>query len=170
MKNVNKNIEFIEICANALNKQFASINHRVVFDYEIAKNNNKLSSAILTLLNENDLPLIETETTLLSTTDLIIDFFVSFITQINATSIGDNEIKNETVFVAFETDVWNSHASHSFLGVFSSKIKALLEVQIQLTEIVYEDSGFYKPVKSLINKDASFDAIDIEKTKINNFK
>jgi hypothetical protein len=167
MKTIEKRINFIDLCASALNKQFAHLNYRVVFDYVIdEKKENELSSAILTLLNDEDVHLVEHTTTKLDTVDFITDFFITFITEINV-SIDSNNSDNQTLYVAFETDVWNSQNKQLFLSVFSSKIKALLEVQLHFSEVIYEDSGFYKPVKSQIGIDSEFDAVDIEKTTLN---
>ncbi len=65
---------------------------------------------------------------------------VDFLCEISSI-IEDRDSDNEKLYIAFEYDQWMSTSSQDYKGVFTSRFKALLELQKHYQTIIKEESS-----------------------------
>ena len=125
-----------------ITKGIEALNAQIVdLDFEIQINPKTKKSFELVLIDELGDNLYN-KTYTLSSSDFIkskqalVDFFSEI-----SSIIEERDSDNEKLYIAFEYDQWMSTSSQDYKGVFTSRFKALLELQKHYQTIIKEESS-----------------------------
>lgn len=93
----------------------------------------------------------------------LIDFFFEI-----SSIIEDRDSDNEKLYIAFEYDQWMSTSSQDYKGVFTSRFKALLELQKHYQTIIKEESlNQFIDFAEEIEEETQFEKLQILNITIN---
>jgi len=177
---MNENIQYINRAVEVLEKQIKPLNLRIVFDYETkfideTENEFIVESMILSLLNEDDLVILEHEK--IEEFEKFSDFKNYSVEFLNMIEIEIRERMNEdntenALYSVIEYDLWTNKRSQNFLGVFSSKLDAVLSTQIHFGEIAIinsenENRINLRALSKDFYKESEFDIFEINQIKLN---
>ena len=124
-----------------ITKGIEALNAQIVdLDFEIQINPKTKKSFELVLIDELGDNLYN-KTYTLSSSDFIKSklALVDFLCEISSI-IEDRDSDNEKLYIAFEYDQWMSTSSQDYKGVFTSRFKAILELQRHYQTIIKEES------------------------------
>ena len=177
---MNENIQYINRAVEVLEKQIKPLNLRIVFDYETkfideTENEFIVKSMILSLLDEDDIVILEHEK--IEEFEKFSDFKNYSVEFLNMIEIEIRERMNEdntenALYSVIEYDLWTSKHSQNFLGVFSSKLDAVLSTQIHFGEIAIinsenENRINLRALSKDFYKESEFDIFEINQIKLN---
>lgn len=177
---MNENIQYINRAVEVLEKQIKPLNLRIVFDYETkfideTENEFIVKSMILSLLDEDDIVILEHEK--IEEFEKFSDFKNYSVEFLNMIEIEIRERMNEdntenALYSVIEYDLWTNKRSQNFLGVFSSKLDALLSTQIHFGEIAIinsenENRINLRALSKDFYKESEFDIFEINQIKLN---
>lgn len=177
---MNENIQYINRAVEVLEKQIKPLNLRIVFDYETkfideTENEFIVKSMILSLLDEDDIVILEHEK--IEDFEEFSDFKNYIIEFLNMIEIEIRERMNEdntenALYSVIEYDLWTRKHSQNFLGVFSSKLDALLSTQIHFGEIAIinsenENRINLRALSKDFYKESEFDIFEINQITLN---
>ena len=172
-----KNIQYINRAVEVLGEQIKPLSLRIVFDYETkfideTENEFIVESMILSLLNEDDLVILEHEKiedfeNFSDFKNYINEFYniieAEIIERKNEFPINENEL-----YSVMEYDEWCSRNSENFRGIFSSKFDAIISIQKFFEEIIVEESNNqFKPLSKEFSEESEFDIIKIQQITLN---
>ena len=93
----------------------------------------------------------------------LVDFFSEI-----SSIIEDRDSDNEKLYIAFEYDKWMSTSSKDYKGVFTSRFKALLELQKHYQTIIKEESSNqFTDFAEEIEEETQFEKLQILNITIN---
>lgn len=177
---MNENIQYINRAVEVLEKQIKPLNLRIVFDYETkfideTENEFIVKSMILSLLDEDDIVILEHEK--IEEFEKFSDFKNYSVEFLNMIEIEIRERMNEdntenALYSVIEYDLWTNKRSQNFLGVFSSKLDAVLSTQIHFGEIAIinsenENRINLRALSKDFYKESEFDIFEINQIKLN---
>ena len=172
-----KNIQYINRAVEVLGEQIKPLSLRIVFDYETkfideTENEFIVESMILSLLNEDDLVILEHEKikdfeNFSDFKNYINEFYniieAEIIERKNEFPINENEL-----YSVIEYDLWGSRNSENIRGIFSSKFDAIISIQKFFEEIIVEESNNqFKPLSKEFSEESEFDIIKIQQITLN---
>ena len=178
---MNENIHYLETSVNVLNKQINHLNLKIVFDYDESfideeENETEIKSLILTLLEEDSNTVI-LEHEKIEEFEKFSDFKNYSVEFLNMIEIEIRERMNEdntenALYSVIEYDLWTNKRSQNFLGVFSSKLDAVLSTQIHFGEIAIinsenENRINLRALSKDFYKESEFDIFEINQIKLN---
>lgn len=156
---------YIYSCIEALNYQFQG-DYKLIFDYEI-NSDDEIESTIITLLNNEGLPILEVESEGFKDLKSINNHFIDLLEEVKTEILTSLEHSSTVIYKISEFDVWQSKDSERFIGAYTNRLLALLDVQISYKEILTEENGAYSSVNNLYDRNSSFDIISIEEITLN---